>query len=70
MHRYPFKTRKDADTDPDRYTKALDSIKSLRKERAVELKLDEERLKSLGIEKDRADKVRQRQVIVSSMTSS
>lgn len=42
----------------DRYTKALDCIKTLRKERVAELKADKERLKSLELEKARADKVR------------
>ncbi|KDQ20852.1 hypothetical protein BOTBODRAFT_124714 [Botryobasidium botryosum FD-172 SS1] len=41
-----------------RYTKALENIKTLRKERVAELKADNERLKSLQIEKSHADKLR------------
>jgi DNA repair protein RAD50 len=40
-----------------RYTKALDNIKSLRKERVADLKADKERLHSLGLEKAHADRV-------------
>jgi DNA repair protein RAD50 len=40
-----------------RYTKALDNIKVLRKERVAELKADKERLQSLGLEKAHADRV-------------
>lgn len=43
-----------------RYTKALDNIKVLRKERVAELKADKERLQSLGLEKAHADRVRYR----------
>lgn len=43
-----------------RYTKALDAIKSLRKERVAELKSDKERLESLSREKGHADKLRAR----------
>ncbi|KAG9308463.1 P-loop containing nucleoside triphosphate hydrolase protein [Chiua virens] len=43
-----------------RYTKALDSIKSLRKDRVADLKADKERLESLSKEKAHADKLRTR----------
>jgi DNA repair protein RAD50 len=43
-----------------RYTKALDSIKALRKERLAELKADRERLDSLSREKAHADKLKGR----------
>jgi DNA repair protein RAD50 len=43
-----------------RYTKALDSIKSLRKDRLAELKAEKERLESLSREKQHADKLRGR----------
>ena len=42
------------------YTKALDSIKSLRKDRVAELKADKERLESLAKEKTHANKLRGR----------
>lgn len=45
---------------PLRYTKALDSIKSLRKDRVSELKAEKERLESLAREKAHADKLRGR----------
>lgn len=41
-----------------RYTKALDAIKTLRKEQTAELKVDKERLSSLKVDRDRAAKVR------------
>jgi DNA repair protein RAD50 len=41
-----------------RYTKALDSIKSLRKDRIAELKAEKERLESLQREKQHADKLK------------
>ncbi|KAF8476550.1 P-loop containing nucleoside triphosphate hydrolase protein [Russula ochroleuca] len=41
-----------------RYTKALDSIKALRKERVAELKAEKERLESVAREKGHADKLR------------
>ncbi|KAK4689016.1 DNA repair protein RAD50, partial [Tremellales sp. Uapishka_1] len=41
-----------------KYTKALDNIKSLRKERTAELKVDRERLKAMKTDKDRAEKMR------------
>ncbi|KAH7103783.1 hypothetical protein BKA62DRAFT_694682 [Auriculariales sp. MPI-PUGE-AT-0066] len=41
-----------------RYTKALDALKSLRKERVSELKVEKERLQSLANEKGHADKLR------------
>lgn len=41
-----------------RYTKALDNIKLLRKERTAELKVDKERLKFLKQDKDKAERVR------------
>ena len=43
-----------------RYTKALDSIKALRKDRLAELKAEKERLESLSLEKKHADKLRGR----------
>jgi DNA repair protein RAD50 len=43
-----------------RYTKALDSIKALRKERVAELKAEKERLESLAREKGHADKLKAR----------
>lgn len=43
-----------------RYTKALDSIKALRKDRVAELKAEKERLESLSREKTHADKLRNR----------
>ncbi|KAI5117920.1 hypothetical protein M0805_001999 [Coniferiporia weirii] len=43
-----------------RYTKALDSIKALRKERVADLKVDKERLESLSKEKAHADKLKAR----------
>lgn len=49
------------------YTKALDAIKSLRKDRVAELKADKERLDSLKKEKSHADKVKAR---ISDMQSS
>ncbi|KAH7340554.1 hypothetical protein B0J17DRAFT_704970 [Rhizoctonia solani] len=41
-----------------RYTKALDNIKALRKERVADLKADKERLQSLGLEKAHADRLK------------
>lgn len=43
-----------------RYTKALDSIKALKKERTADLKAEKERLQSLLTEKSHADKLRDR----------
>lgn len=43
-----------------RYTKALDSIKNLRKDRVAELKAEKERLLSLSREKAHADKLKER----------
>ena len=43
-----------------RYTKALDSIKALRKDRVAELKAETERLDSLRREKQHADKLKTR----------
>ncbi|KAH7885017.1 ALG6, ALG8 glycosyltransferase family-domain-containing protein [Phlebopus sp. FC_14] len=43
-----------------RYTKALDSIKALRKDRVADLKAEKERLESLSKEKAHADKLRSR----------
>lgn len=43
-----------------RYTKALDSIKNLRKDRMAELKAEKERLMSLLREKAHADKLKER----------
>jgi hypothetical protein len=42
-----------------RYTKALDNIRALRKERTAELKVDRERLKFLKSDKDKAERVSQ-----------
>lgn len=44
----------------NRYTKALDNIKNIRKERAAELKAEKERLESLAREKGHADKLKTR----------
>ncbi|CDW98187.1 hypothetical protein [Sporisorium scitamineum] len=41
-----------------RYTKALDNIKSLRKDRTVQLKVDKAALEGLKVDKDRADTLR------------
>lgn len=43
-----------------RYTKALDSIKSLRKDRVDDLKAEKERLESLALQKANADKLKAR----------
>jgi DNA repair protein RAD50 len=43
-----------------RYTKALDSIKALRKDRVAELKTEKERLDGLSREKTHADKLKAR----------
>ncbi|KAF9267431.1 P-loop containing nucleoside triphosphate hydrolase protein [Marasmius fiardii PR-910] len=43
-----------------RYTKALDNIKALRKDRVAELKAEKERLEGLAREKSHADKLRGR----------
>lgn len=43
-----------------RYTKALDSIKSLRKDRVADLKAEKERLESLALQKANADKLKAR----------
>lgn len=40
-----------------RYTKALDAIKNLRKERTADLKTEKERLSHLQLEKSRSEKV-------------
>ena len=50
----------EAHTRTCRYTKALDSIKSLRKDRTADLKAEKERLESLAKEKGHADKLRTR----------
>lgn len=50
-----------------RYTKALDAIKNLRKERVAELKVEKERLQSLANEKTHADKLRSK---ISDLTKS
>jgi DNA repair protein RAD50 len=42
----------------DRYTKALDQIKAIRKEQVVDIKVDKERLAALKVDRERADKVR------------
>ncbi|KAF8505241.1 hypothetical protein BU17DRAFT_57979 [Hysterangium stoloniferum] len=49
-----------------RYTKALDSIKSLRKERVADQKAEKERLESLSKEKAHADKLSKRLAELSS----
>ncbi|KAI0345847.1 hypothetical protein BDW22DRAFT_1353452 [Trametopsis cervina] len=49
-----------------KYTKALDAIKSLRKDRVADLKADKERLNSLSLEKAHADKLKTR---ISDVTS-
>ncbi|KAF7792625.1 hypothetical protein EIP86_003722 [Pleurotus ostreatoroseus] len=49
-----------------KFTKALDSIKSLRKDRVAELKAEKERLEGLSREKAHADKLHDR---ISSLTS-
>lgn len=41
-----------------RYTKALDNIKSLRKDRTVQLKVDKAALEGLKVDKDRADTIK------------
>lgn len=41
-----------------RFTKALDNIKSLRKDRVIDLKVQSEKLKSLSSDKDRANRLR------------
>ena len=41
-----------------RYTKALDNIKALRKDRVAELKVEKERLEGLAREKRHADKLK------------
>ncbi|KAL6304328.1 P-loop containing nucleoside triphosphate hydrolase protein [Sparassis latifolia] len=48
-----------------KYTKALDSIKALRKDRVADLKAEKERLEALSREKQHADKIKSR---VSDMT--
>lgn len=53
-----------------RYTKALDSIKALRKDRVADLKADKERLESLAKEKAHADKLRARIVEISNSITS
>lgn len=52
-----------------RYTKALDAIKNLRKERVAELKVDKERLERLSGEKSHADKLRSRIVELGQLIS-
>ncbi|OCF37294.1 DNA repair protein RAD50 [Kwoniella heveanensis BCC8398] len=42
-----------------KYTKALDNIKALRKERTAELKVDKEKLKFMKSDKDKAERVRE-----------
>lgn len=41
-----------------RYTKALESVRALRKQRLQDLRVDEAELRGLQLEKDRADSVR------------
>lgn len=52
-----------------RYTKALDNIKALRKERTAELKVDGERLKFLKADKDKAERVSDSTVQISKDSS-
>ncbi|KAF8903154.1 AAA domain-containing protein [Gymnopilus junonius] len=52
-----------------RYTKALDSIKSLRKDRVADLKAEKERLLSLSREKAHADKLKERMAELKSTIS-
>lgn len=47
-----------------RYTKALDNIRALRKERTAELKVDRERLKFLKSDKDKAERASQSVVLI------
>ena len=49
-----------------RYTKALDNIKTLRKDRVADLKAEKERLSSLSLEKSHADKLKGRMSDISS----
>lgn len=53
-----------------RYTKALDSIKALRKDRMADLKAEKERLESLAKEKAHADKLRVRTTDLNSSITS
>ncbi|TCD70142.1 DNA repair protein rad50 [Steccherinum ochraceum] len=53
-----------------KYTKALDSIKSLRKDRMADLKAEKERLDSLVREKTHADKLKSRMTTLQSDISS
>ena len=53
-------------TTYDRYTKALDNIKSIRKDRTAELKTEKERLESLQREKTHADKLKSRVIDINS----
>ncbi|CCA77996.1 probable RAD50-DNA repair protein [Serendipita indica DSM 11827] len=46
--------------EASKYTKALDAIRAIRKDRVVELKLDNERLQAAAREKTHADKLRNR----------
>ena len=41
-----------------RYTKAMDSIKAIRKEQTAEIKVDKERLLALKTDRERSKKVR------------
>lgn len=65
--RHPFAKNHFVLTPAYRYTKALESIKTLRKERIAELKTDKERLDSLSREKGHADKLKAR---IADLTSS
>ena len=55
-----YERRKTTHHSSSRYTKALDSIKNLRKERVAELKAEKERLIGLSREKSHADKLKGR----------
>ncbi|CDO71491.1 hypothetical protein BN946_scf184909.g85 [Trametes cinnabarina] len=57
-------------TNLSRYTKALDNIKALRKERMADLKAESERLESLSREKAHADKLKARITEMNSLIAS
>ncbi|QRW27108.1 DNA repair protein RAD50 [Rhizoctonia solani] len=57
LRKLRFSKKFDDIFEATRYTKALDNIKSLRKERVADLK-DKERLHSLGLEKAHADRLK------------
>ncbi len=49
-----------------RYTKALDNIKSLRKDRTIQLKVDKAALEGLKVDKDRADTIKTKLTLLQS----